>query len=125
MNMLNDEDRSKLNNLADRGIVLNEWQANELIFGGRQHGRTFLSYVLAAEDSLEDGGLFTINSDLTKYDKDADCHMRKELWLREFKQFISDYYNDVLMIGRGDCHIDVKLTPYPKKGNSRWWNIKV
>jgi len=111
---------AKLNELADRGIILNTWQANQLLLDGdRQNGKTYLSYVRVAESNKNNGCVLRIEDTLTVYDPDVTTIRRRQEWLRGLVVFINTYYSDIYMI-EDNCSNAVKLV-LKKKQPKRWW----
>lgn len=112
---------SKLDSLAERGIILNTWQAAELYGeGNRGLGKTYLSFVQAAEDSLETGGMFCIGN--TDIDPDATTFYRKREWLKAFAVFVKAHYSDVFRVKTSSSDYTVVLELRVPKYTKRWWN---
>lgn len=112
---------SKVEELADRGIILNTWQVNHLLLDGdRQVGKTFLSYVRVAESCKTRGAKFTMNQDLTEWDPDLITHVRQREWLFRLPDFINTYYSDVYTTTKANGN-EVVLVPIKKEQDKRWW----
>ena len=93
----------KLFALSDRGIILNEWQANMLLLNGRGFGKTYLSYVKVCEymkDAPVSIPLFDISPDAMlqyDYEENPSCQMKLD-WLAGLDKFINKYYKDALEV---------------------------
>ena len=118
-----------LNSLADRGIILNTWQANELACpGNRGMGKTFLAYVRMAESLLlidRQRCPTTVNlvpkNNYTEFDPDITGHRMAQEFIRGFVYFIREYYNDKFSNPRIICGIDFEADLVHTKSTKRWW----
>lgn len=107
----------KLNQLASRGIILNEWQANEMFLGSRGMGKTYLSYVRAAEDILYRNEKTVVKTP-QYYDKDVITTSRKAEWFKGFRDFLFAYYDkNLTVVSLSSTSIEV----VPTKNDERWW----
>lgn len=112
----------KLDELANRGIILNTWQANHLLLDGdRQIGKTFLSYVKVAEmfSSRASYQTISIHDDLSIFDPDATTSDRKRRWIKGLFDFMTTFYGDKFNI----TYVKGIVAIYPIKTqpNKRWW----
>jgi len=108
----------KMNELADRGIILNTWQINNyLLDGDRQYGKTFLAFVKIAEEYKLTGFTMDKSSPLLEYDPDVESHNTYRDFLRGFGLFLQEYYSDVYTLHIDRNHKIVATT----KLNKRWW----
>lgn len=110
----------KLNELADRGIILNEWQANTYLGSNRGTGKTFLSYVRLLESIDKDSTIISVRDGI-RFDPDAVTRKRQYTWMEGLIDFIEKYYSDTFIVGRvGRMQIVIServMTPDSK----RWW----
>ena len=112
---------SKLNELANRGIILNTWQANQLLLDGdRLVGKTFLSFVKVAEmfsNTMQQ--TISIHDDLSIFDPDATTSDRKRVWMKGLFDFMAEFYADKFDI----TYFEGVVSVFPKQTqtNKRWW----
>jgi len=109
---------NKLNELKDRGIILNTWQANTLLLKGRGFGKTFLQYVILAEDHKDCGFIITIDQDLTMYDAHLIKAQDKYFFIKELDAFLKKYYSDIFDVNL--YYRSIEVTPKEKIKKS-WW----
>lgn len=113
---------TKLNELANRGIILNTWQANHfLLDGDRQVGKTYLAFVVIAEKFKDSGARFTEDSDLKIFDNDVTSWHDHIEFLKGLKLFISEFYSDIYTVTEHTAmtlNIELRTT-----SKIRWWNI--
>ena len=107
----------KLNELADRGIVLNTWQVNDyLLDGNRAVGKTFLAFVKIAEE-FKEVGIDTSKISLLKYDIDVTNRSSHRPFLQGLKNFLEEFYSDVYV--NITITMDRVTAEVPK--SNRWW----
>ena len=120
-----------LNSLADRGIILNTWQANELASpGNRGLGKTTLGYIRVVESMIPTNTYLCrsielpFDKDFSQYDPDCTTHHRREDFVRGLVNFIELYYSDIFTnVKIVRCTgLTVDLVNPIKKTLKRWWN---
>ena len=115
---------STLNELADRGIFLNNWQINKLLLGGdRGYGKSYLAYVKVALQHLKTGFTLSVDDDLSVFDEDATTSDRKRTFINELYVFLAEHYSDVFILSRINSKTLCAVLRKPDPADSkRWWN---
>ena len=120
-----------LNSLADRGLILNTWQSNELCCpGNRGMGKTTLGYVRLAEEMrvstttrrCQNIIKIATDTDYTQYDPDAYGHHRRQQFVSGFVEFLETYYTAEftgIEIIHGTGITAAAVTT--KSESRRWW----
>ena len=119
------EVKEKLDELSDRGLILNTWQVSQLLFEDVQGvGKTTLSYIkyetYLSDNSHSSSGTHVVGHwEAKDYDPDATTNAQAHAWLQGFMGFLADHYSDKYSIklrAKGEIGIsrkDVKL--------KEWW----
>lgn len=112
----------KLEELASRGIILNEWQANVMFLEERGLGKTYLSYVKAAEDVISTATEKFVIESPEYYDPDANTTNRKLMWFKEFHKFVVTFYPELTVKTVTHDRIVLGTKKKCSSRNERWWS---
>lgn len=106
---------NKVRELEARGIHLTPIQTNIMFLGGRQYGKTFMSYIKGAENILKlihDKSYMTIDiKDIGYRDRDFNIsYQNKTRYFKEFIEFLEYYYPEIIVSSKniGNLTFSVK-----------------